>query len=115
MGNAVLPKIADCIRSDLRETDILVRYGHQGFVALMPGVRNDQALRCIERLKQQISKEFLDIGQGFSVDLAAGAAFYPKDGTTAFALLQSAQRNMRSEASEEDSSDDNIVDFSPRI
>ena len=56
----------------------------------------------------------MDIGQGFSVDLAAGVSFYPKDGVNVFGLLQSAQGNMLSEASEEASSDDNIVDFSPR-
>jgi diguanylate cyclase (GGDEF)-like protein len=113
--DSVLPKIASYIRSEIRESDILVRYGHQGFVALMPGVRNDQALRCIERLKLQISREFVDMGQRFSVDLKAGAAFYPKDGVTVFGLLQSAQESIRSEASEDDSSDDNILDFIPRI
>jgi len=113
--DSVLSKIASYIRSEIRESDILVRYGHQGFVALMPGVRNDQALRCIERLKLQISREFVDIAQRFSVDLKAGAAFYPKDGATVFGLLQSAQESIRSEASEDGSSDANILDFIPRI
>ena len=115
MGDKILPKIAECIKSELRETDILVRYGHQGFVALMPGVRNDQAVRCTERLKQQAGRESLEIGKGLSIDLKTGVAFYPKDGLTVFGLLQSAMENMRSGDSEEASSDDNILDFSPRV
>jgi len=113
-GNTILPKIADCVRSELRETDILVRYGHQGFVALLPGVRDDQALRCIQRLKQQVNREFSNAGQGYSVELTAGISFYPKNGVTVFGLLQSAQESMRSAIGEEASSDDNIVDFPPR-
>jgi diguanylate cyclase (GGDEF)-like protein len=114
MGNSVLRKIADCIKPELRETDILVRYGHQGFVALLAGVRNDQALRCVQRLKQQVRKEFVSLGQGFSVDLKSGVSSYPQNGVTVFALLQSAQENMRSVSSEEAASDGKVVDFPPR-
>lgn len=114
LGNSVLRKAADCIKPELRETDILVRYGHQGFVAFLPGVREEQALRCVQRLKQQIRNEVLTSGnQSFSVDCKAGVSSYPEDGTTIFALLQSAQEKIRS-GSLEPASESNIVDFPPR-
>jgi diguanylate cyclase (GGDEF)-like protein len=114
LANSVLRRVAECIKPELRETDILVCYGHQGFVAFLPGVRDEQALRCVQRLKQQIRSEVMNVGQGFTVDCKAGMASYPKDGATIFDLLQSAQESMRSGSQETAASDSNVVDFLPR-
>jgi diguanylate cyclase (GGDEF)-like protein/putative nucleotidyltransferase with HDIG domain len=114
LANSILRRTADCIKPELRETDILVRYGYQGFVALLPGVRDEQAVRCIQRLKQQTRREFFSVGQGFSVDFKAGVSSYPKSGATVFSMIQSAQENMRSASREEVASDDNVIDFFPR-
>ncbi len=114
LGNSMLRKIADCIKPELRETDILVRYGHQGFVALLPGVREEQALRCIERLRQQIRNEALAIGQGIAIDCKTAVSSYPKDGATVFDLLQSAYENIRSSHPDAAASDSNVIDFFPR-
>jgi diguanylate cyclase (GGDEF)-like protein/putative nucleotidyltransferase with HDIG domain len=111
LGNSVLKKIADGIKPEFRETDVLVRYGQQGFVAFLPGVRDDQALRCVQRLKQRIRSEAVTPGQGFSVDCQTGVSFYPRDGSTILALLQSSQENMRANLAEKTASERNVVDF----
>ncbi len=111
LGNLILKSVADRIKPELRETDILVRYGQQGFVAFLPGVRTDQALRCAERLKRQIRFEALTPGQGFTIDCQTGVSYYPKDGSTVFALLQSAQANMRLECARKPASESNVIDF----
>ncbi len=114
LGNSMMRRIADCIKPELRETDILVRYGHQGFVALLPGVREEQALRCVERLRQQIRNEALATGQGITVDCKTAVSCYPKDGTTVFDLLQSAYGSIRSSHPEATAPDSNVIDFFPR-
>ncbi len=114
-GNLTLQRIADCIKPELRETDILVRYGHQGFVAFLPGVRDEQASRCAQRLKQQIRSSVSNAAQGISIDCKTGVASYPRDGSTVFALLQSAQENVRSETPETAAQDSNVIDFFPRV
>ncbi len=114
LANSILRKIAECIKPELRETDILVRYGQQGFVAFLPGVRDQQALRCVQRLKQQIRAEVPVAALGFSIDCRAGISSYPKNGSTVFALLQSAQENMQSDTQEAAASDSNVVGFLPR-
>jgi diguanylate cyclase (GGDEF)-like protein len=113
-GNSLLRRIADCIKPELRETDTLVRYGNQGFVAFLPGVRNEQALRCAQRLKQQIKREVLTTGQGLTIDCKTGIATYPKDGSTVMALLQSAQGSMEPPAQDTVAPDRNVIDFFPR-
>ena len=111
LGNLILKSVADCIKPELRETDILVRYGQSGFVAFLPGVRSDQAIRCTERLRRQISNQALTPGQGFTIDCQIGISYFPKDGSTIFALLQSAQENMRAEYARKPASESNVIDF----
>jgi diguanylate cyclase (GGDEF)-like protein/putative nucleotidyltransferase with HDIG domain len=113
--NAVLHKFSECIKHELRETDILVRYGQNGFVALLPGVRNDQALRCVQRLNQHIKKDILTInGQLLPCDYRTAISSYPKDGATIISLLQSAQENISSIEMEDVAPESKVVDFFPR-
>jgi diguanylate cyclase (GGDEF)-like protein len=115
VGNTILQRIASCIKTELRETDILVRYGHQGFVALLPGVRIEHARRCVLRLKHQIRSEVSTVGgQNFSIDCSAGISIYPKDGTSISTLLQSAQDSRKINISESALSDENVVNFLPK-
>jgi diguanylate cyclase (GGDEF)-like protein/putative nucleotidyltransferase with HDIG domain len=111
LANSIVKQVADCIKPELRETDILVRYGNLGFVAFLPGVRNEQALRCAQRLKQQIKAGSLTPGQGFTIDCQTGVSFYPKDGSSVLDLLQSAQENLRSDSAEKSASENNVIDF----
>lgn len=113
--NTVLKKVADRIRPELRETDVLVRFGHQGFVAFLPGVRNEQAHRCVARLKHQIrNHSFMISGQNIAIDCQAGVSSYPANGTTIFSLIQSAQESIPSEDAVEATANNNVVDFPPR-
>jgi diguanylate cyclase (GGDEF)-like protein/putative nucleotidyltransferase with HDIG domain len=115
VANSVVKKIADCIKPELRETDVLVRFGHQGFVAFLPGVRNEQALRCADRLKHQIRNQSLNVsGQNVPIDCQAGVSSYPANGTTIFSLIQSAQENITVEDSVGAAINSNVVDFPPR-
>ncbi len=111
LADSVFKKIADSIKPELRESDILVCYGAQGFVVFLPGVRDDQALRCAQRLKQQIRGNRPTIGQGFSIDCQIGISFYPKDGATILSLLHSAQENLRSGILQKFTLDTNVIDF----
>ena len=115
VGNTILKKISHCIKSELRETDVLVRYGHQGFVALLPGVRVEQARRCVLRLKQQIQNEVSNVGgQNFAIDCSAGISSFPKDGSAIFSLLQSAQESQKISISESTLTDPNVIHFYPK-
>jgi diguanylate cyclase (GGDEF)-like protein len=112
IGNITLRRIADCVKPELRESDILVRFGHQAFVAFLPGVRDEQALRCAQRLRHQIKGQASFAGgQNFPIDCQIGIASYPKEGTTIFALLQSAQKNIGTIAEEAPVLDGNVVGF----
>jgi diguanylate cyclase (GGDEF)-like protein len=114
-GSSVLKRIADIIKPELRGTDILVRFGHHGFVAFLPGVRDEQALHCAQRLKHQIKSHASSAGtQTYAIDCQTGIASYPRDGITILALLQSAQKSAASSEEVAPAQDNNIIGFPPR-
>jgi diguanylate cyclase (GGDEF)-like protein/putative nucleotidyltransferase with HDIG domain len=119
-GDLMLRKVADVLRSELRQTDILVRYGHDGFVALLPGLGNLQASRFAQRLQQQIKGTPVNLAPGntFFVTCHAGIASFPSDGTSLLALLQAAQKavaeQVRLSSPQAAGSEGNVLEFPPR-
>ena len=39
VSDATFKRIADTLRAELRQIDVLVRYGYRGFIALLPGMQ----------------------------------------------------------------------------
>jgi diguanylate cyclase (GGDEF)-like protein len=117
-GDVIMQRIAENLRSELREMDILVRYGHEGFVALLPGVRREQASRYARRLQHQIrtSASIQSLGRSFQINCQTAVASFPADGASIFALLQSSQHNLQEQGSPgvAQSADGNLLEF-PRL
>jgi diguanylate cyclase (GGDEF)-like protein/putative nucleotidyltransferase with HDIG domain len=117
-GNAVLRRVAESLKAELRETDVVVRYGYQGFAALLPGVRPEQAARCAQRLLKPIREVSTVGGGGYSILIhcQTAVASYQHDGSGVFDLLQTAQRSLpgRSRRSDAQGAEGNILEFFPR-
>jgi diguanylate cyclase (GGDEF)-like protein/putative nucleotidyltransferase with HDIG domain len=121
-SDAILRKIAEILKRELRETDILVRSGYEGFVALMAGARKEMAARYCERWNKQIRDTIIGTIPGCNIVVTCriGVASYPEDGSTVFALLDSAQKLIVEQddlAKQKSGLDDtlrNILEFPPR-
>jgi diguanylate cyclase (GGDEF)-like protein len=120
-SDELLRKVADTLRVELREIDILVRYGYDGFVALLPGVRAEQAARYAQRIAQLVrTNSTLGLAwHNAAVSCQATVASYPNDGSTIYDLLQSAQRSLLEQSklttTATDDREGNILEFPPRI
>lgn len=120
-GDLMLRKVADALKSELRQTDILVRFGPHGFIALLPGVRSPLATRFVIRLQQQIKSTPISLAPGITscITCQAGIASYPNDGSTLLDLLQSAQKAVIDQSRLANplntGSDGNVLEFPPRI
>ena len=120
-GDLILHKVSDVLRSELRQTDILVRFGQHGFVVLLPGVRSPQALRYIHRLQQMIKSTPVSPAPGTTlvVSCQAGVASYPNDGSDLLALLNGAQKALYEQAKlaspQVAGSEGIVLEFPPRI
>jgi diguanylate cyclase (GGDEF)-like protein len=120
-GHSILRKVAEVLKSELRETDVVVRYGHEGFVALLAGVGGERARRYAQRVQQQIRATPVGEVAGHSIFVGGqtAVASFPENGSTIPALLEFAHRSIAEQsrpaqkAGEED--EGNILEFPPRI
>ena len=55
VGDKALQAVAKAVQSNLRESDILIRYGGDEFLLLMPKIRQEDMNRVIERVEQAVS------------------------------------------------------------
>ncbi|MCF6094709.1 GGDEF domain-containing protein [Microaerobacter geothermalis] len=62
-GDERLIHTVQLIKNGIRETDLLIRFGGDEFLVILPNTRYDQAKRIEERIKQQIERyNFLQAG-----------------------------------------------------
>jgi len=56
-GDRVLSRFADCLRAELRPTDVAARVGGEEFVVLLPGADLDETCAFTERVRQTLRSE----------------------------------------------------------
>jgi diguanylate cyclase (GGDEF)-like protein len=77
-GDSVLRAIADSLRDILRETDMIVRWGGEEFVAFLPSIPRSGLDEVARRLLTGISSNVIDHqGKPLSANVSIGFAPYP--------------------------------------
>jgi diguanylate cyclase (GGDEF)-like protein/putative nucleotidyltransferase with HDIG domain len=97
VGDRLLASVADVIKEQFRQMDMLARYAGDEFVAVMPGAGSDAASLVKERVRVAIESYSFPFktGRALRLGVTVGAACHPADGETADELLLAATRNMR--------------------
>lgn len=91
VGDQVLCRTVDVLRSSLRGHDVLGRYGGEEFALLIPGVDKAVAMQTAERACRAVGGRPIAAGQlSIPVTLSAGVAVYGVDGSDWETLLRSA-------------------------
>ena len=77
-GDAVLMKISESMRDILRETDMIVRWGGEEFLAFLPAIPRNGLDEVARRLLNGISETSIEYqGTTLSVNVSIGYAPYP--------------------------------------
>jgi diguanylate cyclase (GGDEF)-like protein len=74
-GDVVLRELADVVKKDLRETDALVRYGGEEFLALLPKTDLEGAMKIAERVRVHVSAQsfrYLDVNMRITISSGVG-------------------------------------------
>jgi len=90
-GDHLLVRAAEAAQRCLRAADVLVRYGGEEFMAVLPGVTSNGLAQVAERIRETVAQQTIDQhGNSISVTTSVGAALYPGRATTSDALLREA-------------------------
>ncbi len=96
-GDALLREFSHMMRSHLRKSDILCRYGGDEFVVIMPDSSIHDTQERVDRMRvllKGLPKIHSTEKIPNIISLSAGMAFMPEHGTTASELLRAADKAM---------------------
>jgi diguanylate cyclase len=76
VGDRVLVEMAQLLRENMRETDVLARHGGEEFVIVLPGMGAPLAAEVCDRLRERIAHHDWTgvVGPGFSLTVSIGLA-----------------------------------------
>lgn len=87
-GDRVLKEVAIAIKENVRESDIVARYGGDEFALILPGVGYTLCQSIVERLRRAI------IDLGYFTAVSIGSALYPDEETDIYKLVYLADKRM---------------------
>lgn len=78
VGDAVLKSVSGLIRSSVRESDILVRYGGEEILALLLDVQDGVAYEVAEKIRERVANAVIEAGRShLKKTVSIGVAEYP--------------------------------------
>lgn len=80
-GDMVLVKTAEVLKSCVRTSDLIIRYGGEEFIVLLIDVKNESdTLDLAERIRQTMESTIINVPDGtLQKTLSIGASEFPKD------------------------------------
>jgi len=76
-GDKVLKTVAQLLVKNIRETDFLARFGGEEFVMLLPGTKQEETLRLVNKLRQQVENcGFHYHGEAVKITLSCGVSSF---------------------------------------
>jgi diguanylate cyclase (GGDEF)-like protein/putative nucleotidyltransferase with HDIG domain len=89
-GDEILAEFASRLTSNIRRTDVVVRYGGDEFVVLLPGAGKNDALGTARRILDTIHKLPFPGDPPLNISVSIGAATVPDDAATVDELFKRA-------------------------
>ena len=88
VGTRALCRAADVLRFHSRAIDTAARHGGDEFALILPETMDQGAQEVLSRICDRVTND----GKQPTISLSAGFAIYPRDGNTAEALMETADR-----------------------
>lgn len=93
-GDHLLVKCAQVLRSMLRQTDIICRYGGDEFSIIFPETGHEAATSLMSRVQEAFTRLGAEEGAPASFGLSYGIASYPEDDSGATELVRTADERL---------------------
>jgi diguanylate cyclase (GGDEF)-like protein len=92
-ADILLAKVAGVLRRNLREIDVVCRYGGEEFLIILSETDGLQAKIAAERLRASIAET--DMGVSLPITVSMGLATYPKDADSPQLVIEEAEEALR--------------------
>lgn len=90
-GDRALQEAANVFGQNIRDKDVLCRYGGEEFLILLPSTGLEEAFKCAERIRESVQQQpiYLDDHKGpLFVTVSGGVACYPVDAQSGDELMR---------------------------
>jgi diguanylate cyclase (GGDEF)-like protein len=94
VGDLVLQHLTQILVDDLRQTDILVRFGGEEFVVLLPHTPEAEACKLAEKLRSAVEKTPLHKIPELRITISIGSSSLLAGADSGYALLERADKAM---------------------
>jgi diguanylate cyclase (GGDEF)-like protein len=102
-GDKLLVELSDLVRSVTRKNSVIIRYGGEEFLVMLPAISKEDASVYAERFREGVSSHpFLHGAKQplGCVSISGGIASFPIDGETIFKVIQHADKALYQAKSE---------------
>jgi len=94
-GDKALQLVANRLRSSVRKSDLVARFGGEEFVVAFPETEVEQARQRVEHIRTELADVPIPIGrEQKKVTISAGVGSWPADGETFDAVLERADTRL---------------------
>ncbi|MBI4685117.1 MAG: GGDEF domain-containing protein [Nitrospirae bacterium] len=93
-GDEVLRSVASILKCISRETDIVVRYGGEEFILMLPNTSKQETFNLANRIKEKIEDHKYLEKEAVNITISGGIATFPEDAGDSKALLYAADMAM---------------------
>ncbi|MBI4436424.1 MAG: sensor domain-containing diguanylate cyclase [Candidatus Omnitrophica bacterium] len=91
VGDVLLREVATLLKANVREIDLVGRYGGEEFSIALPDTRLAEALQVAERIRKAVEgKMFEAYDETIRLTLSIGVGAYPEDGKEPMGLIEAA-------------------------
>ncbi len=92
-GDKVLKTVAQLLNKRIRQTDFLARFGGEEFVMLLPGTKEEETLRLVNELREQVAQcGFHFQGEAVPITMSCGVSSFKKEDDTLSAVFERADQ-----------------------
>ena len=94
VGDQILKEVALLLRLTFRPSDVIIRYGGDEFLVLLPGTTEEQAERAVQRLFEAVDRwDGGNVNLGYKMGLSWGVATFRK-GANVAEVFEAADQKM---------------------